>query len=602
MRGWEARFKERQIELQVYDGEVLTADTLIYDNRSAEAKAKALAATPGIDRLTPVDFAGRRWTSRIVQPGGLATITDYRSTWIALFGGTIITLLLFGLTLSLLTTRAAAQRMAERLTQELQANEASYRNHFVNSASAMLMLDPAEGAIIEANTAATRFYGYPREQLLTLRVSDLNTAPAAEVRQAMAVVLQGLTNRFESQHRMADGSLREVEVSTGPIDFAGRTLLHSIIQDVTERKRAEEALRTAQAFGLAILNSLVAEIVVLDHHGVILAVNEPWERFALENSREPGQPVPHTAVGDNYLAVLQPGPEQTPGAAQAAQASLGIQAVMAGELPRFSLEYPGHSPTQERWFSLTVSPLRQGPGTASGGGVVISHVDITALKRVEVLLRDALAEKTTLLKEIHHRVKNNLQIVASLLSLQAGQVHNQDVLDLLSVTQNRVRAMALLHESLYQSKNMARLDLLNYVRSLCEHLLRATGFSGGRIRLEPQVESDKIALGLEQAVPCGLLINELVTNALKHAFPGDRHGRIQVKLEGPTPHTVRLTVVDDGIGLPATLEPDRVESLGLRLVSMLTKQLHGTVTFERGLGTAIQIHFPSPAKTEPPNE
>ena len=456
LRGWEARVKDRRIGLEVYDGEVLSAATLLYDNRSAAAKA--LTASAGIDRLTPVDFAGHRWTLRCAQPGGLAAITDYSSAWIALFGGTILNLLLFGLTLSLLTTRATAQRMAERLTQELRVSEASYRNHFVNSAAMMLMIDPAEGALLEANTAAVGFYGYPRERLLTLRISDLNTAAPAEVRQAMAAVMEGRSNRFEFQHRLADGSLREVEVSSGRIEFGGRPVLHSILQDITERKRGEHALQ------------------------------------------------------------------------------------------------------------------------------------------------EALAEKTMLLKEVHHRVKNNLQIISSLLNLQAGQVQNQEVLDLLSVTRNRVQAMALLHENLYQSKNLAQLDLPDYVESLCAQLLRATGFSGGRIALEPQVESDKITLALDQAVPCGLVINELVTNALKHAFPGDRRGRIQVKLECPAPHTVRLTVADDGIGLPATLEPGQVESLGLQLVFMLTKQLHGTITFERGLGTTVQIQFPNPAKPEPPHE
>ena len=142
--------------------------------------------------------------------------------------------------------------MAERLSQELRASEASYRNHFVNSASVMLILDPAEGAIIEANTAAVGFYGYSRERLLTLRISDITIAPAAEVQRAMASVMQGQTNRFEFQHRLADGSLRKVEVSTGHIEFGGRTVLHFIIQDITERKRIEAELQKSN-------QSLVAE-------------------------------------------------------------------------------------------------------------------------------------------------------------------------------------------------------------------------------------------------------------------------------------------------------------------------------------------------------
>ncbi|MCX6892084.1 MAG: CHASE domain-containing protein [Verrucomicrobia bacterium] len=277
LRVLEARFKERQIGIQVYDGEVLSADTLLYDNRSAEAKA--LAATPGIDWLAPVDFAGHRWTLRFVQLRGLAATTEYGSAWIALSGGTVISLLLFGLTLSLLTTRATAQRMAEQLEQELRASEASYRNHFVNNAAMMLMVDPTEGTIIEANNAAARFYGYSHERLLTLRIIDINTASTAEVRQAMAAVMQGLSNRFEFQHRLADGSLREVEVSSGRIDFAGRTVLHSIIQDVTERKRAEDEIRRQAALISSLLDSIPDIVFFKDTEGVYLGGNPAFAEF-----------------------------------------------------------------------------------------------------------------------------------------------------------------------------------------------------------------------------------------------------------------------------------------------------------------------------------
>ena len=227
--------------------------------------------------------------------------------------------------------------------------------------------------------------------------------------------------------------------------------------------------------------------------------------------------------------------------------------------------------------------------------------DITERKQAEAL-QVSLTEKTTLLQEVHHRVKNNLQIVSSLLNLQAGQVKDATVLELLSTTRNRVGAMALLHENLYQSENLARLHLPAYVERLCAQLLRAIGPGHTRVRLERQVEPKTVSLTLDQAVPCGLLLNELVTNALKYAFPGDRSGCIRVTLERATPQSARLTVADDGVGLPATLDPRRTSSLGLRLVSLLTEQLHGTVHFERGQGTVVQILFPNSLPTETPHE
>ena len=277
LRVSEARFKERQIGIQVYDGEALSADTLLYDNRSAEARAQA--ATPGIDWLAPVNFAGHRWTLRFVQLRGLAATTEYSSAWVALCGGTVISLLLFGVALSLLTTSATARRMAGQLEQELRLSEASYRNHFVNNASMMLMIDPAEGTIIEANNAASKFYGYPHERLLTLRISDLNTASAEDVRQAMAAAMHGLSNRFEFQHRLADGSLREVEVSSGPFDFGGRTVLHSIIQDVTERKRAGEEIRRQAALIRSLLDSIPDIVFFKNTGGVYLGANPAFAAF-----------------------------------------------------------------------------------------------------------------------------------------------------------------------------------------------------------------------------------------------------------------------------------------------------------------------------------
>ena len=227
--------------------------------------------------------------------------------------------------------------------------------------------------------------------------------------------------------------------------------------------------------------------------------------------------------------------------------------------------------------------------------------DITERKRAEAVLRVSLAEKTTLLQEVHHRVKNNLQIVTSLLNLQAGQVQDAAVLELLAVTRSRVGAMALLHENLYQSPNLARLNLPAYVESLCAQLLRAAGPVHARVRLERSVESETVSLGLDQAVPCGLLLNELVTNALKHAFPGERSGCIRVTLERATPHSTRLSVTDDGVGLPVKLDPRHSAGLGLQLVFLLAQQLHGTVNFERGQGTAVHILFPNSAEKEMPH-
>ena len=231
------------------------------------------------------------------------------------------------------------------------------------------------------------------------------------------------------------------------------------------------------------------------------------------------------------------------------------------------------------------------------------HLDITEHKRAEEALQQAhhelaiqmaertaeLHEKEVLLKEIHHRVKNNLQVISSLVSLQAEGAKDNTVREGLQDVTYRVRSMALVHEKLYQSEDLARIDFAEYTRSLLNYLWRAYGVAAAAVRL--RFELEPLALPVDIAVPCGLILNELAGNALKHAFPGHSEGEVTVSLCGSVEGTVRLSLRDNGIGLPS--EPDwrQSGSLGLRLVQMLAKQLRATVELNRDGGTEFQIIF-----------
>lgn len=223
--------------------------------------------------------------------------------------------------------------------------------------------------------------------------------------------------------------------------------------------------------------------------------------------------------------------------------------------------------------------------------------DITEKKQAEEALRESLAEKIALLKEVHHRVKNNLQIVASLLSLQADRTVNPEAVAPLLDTRNRVGSMALLHEVLYRSESLARINLAAYVEELCLHLLRTFGRMTERVRVERQVVA--VGLSLEQAVPCGLIINELVTNALKYGFPGEESGRVLVEVVLGDGQIV-LEVSDNGVGLPQGFEPATASTLGLQLVSNLAGQLGGRLEWEKGAagGALFRVRFPAPGITE----
>ncbi len=198
-------------------------------------------------------------------------------------------------------------------------------------------------------------------------------------------------------------------------------------------------------------------------------------------------------------------------------------------------------------------------------------------------------EKEVLLKEIHHRVKNNLQIISSLLNLQSDQIQDSGTLRVLRDSQARVRSMALIHEKLYQSKSLAKINFGEYVQSLSRDLFRSYQRSLGDIKLNVQV--DEVSLDLDYAVPCGLILNELMTNALKYAFPNGRNGSILVELRAGPDQTLSLMVADDGVGLPLGLDILKNKSLGLQLINSLVKQVDGNLQVEKSMGTSFQISF-----------
>ena len=227
--------------------------------------------------------------------------------------------------------------------------------------------------------------------------------------------------------------------------------------------------------------------------------------------------------------------------------------------------------------------------------------DTTESVENERLLRKSLNEKEILLKEVHHRVKNNLQVICSLLNLQVDGAESSMATWLLRDSQNRIRSIALIHEKLYQSQDLARIDFPEYIRSLAYGLLDSYRMVIKRVELD--FDLDNVELDLEIAIPCALIINELLSNALKHAFAGDREGKIHIKLHRDELQRMRLVVKDDGIGIPDDFDIDRTESLGMRLIRMLVAQLSGELHYGNNDGAMFEIIAPAPiAKAERTNE
>lgn len=235
-------------------------------------------------------------------------------------------------------------------------------------------------------------------------------------------------------------------------------------------------------------------------------------------------------------------------------------------------------------IEIGLNPLR-----ASGEMYVLAAiVDITQRKRGEDLMRASLLEKETLLREIHHRVKNNMQVVSSLLSLQVRNVDEPRYRAMFEECQARVKAMALIHEKLYASGNLASLDGGDYVRELAQMLVRSYAERRSDVRL--RVETEPLAFDIHIAIPIGLILNELVTNALKHAFAGRQGGNVQVSLAHVGERAV-LRVVDDGIGTSSGAGRSGSRGLGLQMVDGLVRQIDGTLERLPGPGTGFAVHF-----------
>lgn len=230
-------------------------------------------------------------------------------------------------------------------------------------------------------------------------------------------------------------------------------------------------------------------------------------------------------------------------------------------------------------------------------GILVSMMDIHQRIEAEEQILASMEEKDALLKEIHHRVKNNLQIVSSLLNLQASRFEDKNMMDAFRESQNRVRSMALIHEKLYRSNNLARIRFDEYIKELGQFLMRTYNDPVRRIQLD--VKADAVNLDIDSAIPCGLIINELVTNSIKHGFPITHHSpfskpaRITINLALIQEHQIQFTIADNGIGFPADRDFQNSGSLGLQLVTSLTRQLGGEVTFKSNQGAQTKITFTS---------
>jgi len=256
--------------------------------------------------------------------------------------------------------------------------------------------------------------------------------------------------------------------------------------------------------------------------------------------------------------------------------------LLVGETVRYEMKVKTRS-GEERWLDLAAGLLQFREDSA----VLVTGFDVSDRKMADEKLLASLHEKEILLKEIHHRVKNNLQVISSMLSLQSMNIDPQ-LNSIFRESQDRIRSMALIHEKLYGSSDLSCIDFGEYVQSLTAYLLRS--YSSGNHTIKLNTDVSDILLGIDLAIPCGLIINELVSNSLKYAFPGGRAGTITVSMRRDGEQYI-LVVGDDGVGMPLDLDYRKTGSLGLQLVDLLNEQLEGSIGMSRSGGTWFTIRF-----------
>jgi two-component sensor histidine kinase len=217
--------------------------------------------------------------------------------------------------------------------------------------------------------------------------------------------------------------------------------------------------------------------------------------------------------------------------------------------------------------------------------------DITERKQTEEKIQASLQEKEVLLREVHHRVKNNMGVISGLLNLKASSSENPEVIRIMQESNRQIQSMALIHEKLYGEKDWTSIDLGSYTADMVRNL--SEFYAGGLSDIDTKIEAKGIRLSIDKAVPIGLILNELVSNAYKHAFPKGRPGILEIVIRKPENGKVELIVRDNGRGLPNAFDPEKTKSVGLYLVNGLVKnQLHGEMSVGSGEGTEFRIRFP----------
>ncbi|MTI41204.1 PAS domain S-box protein [Fulvivirga lutimaris] len=461
------------------------------------------------------------------------------------------------------------------LIKALKESESRYKHLFDNNPQAMWICDADEFTFLEVNEAAIRKYGYSQDEFMRMSVSDI--LPKNDRDKLINPHYQYTgTEAQEWDHQKKNGEIMNVEVKSHPIDHEDRNARLTLVNDITVLKNKEKLIRESEQFAYGSLNALQSQIAILDEKGVILSVNEAWKHFA-ENNAKTESPIYH--IGNNYLDVCKhskgKNSEEAPGMYE------GLLATLNGEKSYFSLEYPCHSPTEKRWFQVQVTSFNIGDKLR----VVVAHENISKRILSEMKMKELLQEKEIVLHEVHHRIKNNVNMVSGLLFLQATTTENKEVANELNDAVGRLKSMGHIYDQLFKSENFDQISVQGYLTQLIKDISGV--FRNYNIKINEEIED--FILSSKDLTALGIIVNELITNGVKHAFPENKEGEINLNLNRSN-GSVLLVYQDNGIGISE--KANDTDSFGLKLIELLTGQLKGNHTVQSANGTKFLIEFP----------
>lgn len=457
-------------------------------------------------------------------------------------------------------------------SRHLEAEE-RFRQMFEKHDAVMLLINPENGFIIDANAAASRFYGHSRKRLRQMSILNINQKADREVRQEMQKAYFQQQNAFYFDHQLADGNTRTVEVHSTPIVVQGQELLFSIIHDITARRLAEEALQCSEARYRQIVETAEEGIWMLDAQNKTSFVNEKMAQML-------GYQSPLEVLGRSVFDLIDEKHFST------TSRNLERRKQGIAENHDFEIVRPDGS---RIWTNMATSAILGTEGSYQGALAMVT--DISQRKKWEEQLQQNLAERELLLREVHHRVKNNFQVIMSLLNLQCRKALLPAEQLQLQAARERIRTMALVHEELYQTENMARLNLAQYLKHLGRELY------GARIeerQIQLKFDLQPVFLSINPSISFALLAHELISNALRHAFPSEWRGEalLQIRLS-VTAGYIHMEIEDNGVGFAESLFLSPTDTLGFQLVRQLCQQLDGRLEKKEFSGTHWVFMLPA---------